>query len=356
MRHLAIVIFATLALSSGVAAAEPAQNAARIGVGYGATAYSCSVHTDVSDLARAFYGGTNASLQAAIDDVLSCAELQKLGLSEYSVVMFLAKPTAAATELTIVHVLHRSKNADFGSTTLPGVKAINWIYITDNSDDRIVTQATITPSSNPIVAQVGGLLGALEKPLEKSQGPPIATPLQVWVAPSVPLMFKRGTIAANDYVSTKVGKQIAGTFALTNTPATWITANAVAGLTIGDMTGSQRVKLDNKLYTSDPLSVGLTAAGVTLHLPYDALSANPSAREIFGLFLGGTITPAGGLAAGLSIGWRGVAFVWGRAWFRVQTMPADKVLGDAAPTGGAAQFTYDVTKSWFVGGSYAFSK
>ena len=131
---------------------------------------------------------------------------------------------------------------------------------------------------------------------------------------------------------------------------------ALAGLTIGDMTGSQRVKLDNKLYTTDPLSVGLTAAGVTLHFPYDALSANPSVQEIFGLFLGGTITPAGGLAAGLSIGWRGVAFVWGHAWFRVQAMPADKVLGDSAPTGGAAQFTYDVTKSWFVGGSYAFSK
>ena len=359
-----LALLVALAWAAPCSAADDKANAVRIAIGY-ADPISCKVNFGVADIALANDWGSDSKLQKILSELFACRTLAAAlkpatnqRAAENSVVMFLSKSKSG--EASIVHVLYQPRKSRFASTTLQGAASLNWIYITETPGDTIVSQVTAPPTSNPILAQIGGLLSTIEKPYEKLDLTPHT--LLLSVAANVGLTFRRSTITENDLVlrtvkdqkGADVPKLIPGSFGISNTPNTWITANAVVGATLGNAKGDQRMKIDSKTYASDPLPIGLTGAGVTLHVPFDPFSPGPTWQEVFGLYGGGVVTPGGGFSIGGSIGWRGIAFLFGSAWIRVQTAPNGLDVGSAVPQGLSPQLTYGVSRTAFVGGSYAF--
>ena len=66
------------------------------------------------------------------------------------------------------------------------------------------------------------------------------------------------------------------------------------------------------------------------------------------------MSPSGGAAIALSVGWKGLAVTFGYAGIFVQTAPAGSIAGDAVAAGPNPQLVNGVSRSVFIGGSYAF--
>ncbi|HEV2104118.1 MAG TPA: hypothetical protein VGU27_00205, partial [Candidatus Eisenbacteria bacterium] len=168
----------------------------------------------------------------------------------------------------------------------------------------------------------------------------------------VALHNPRATMTQADYIESGA-TETDGTFSITNVPRTWIVVNAGAAAFVGRKRGAQPIKVDNKAYTDDPLPLGLTCAGVTFHLPYDAWAPAESSRERYGLSLFAILSPGLGVGVGPAVGWRGLGLNAGYAWIHVSTTPSGKHRGDAVDLGSAPQLVSGATESFFVGLTFA---
>jgi hypothetical protein len=351
----------------------------------------------MGDLGRAFYRGDvqwtvqdnevaaahqHGEVRAALDKVIADCEMKPPD-DEAMIVLFLAKPTRAAEQPVLVHVVYLPgrQNRVQEAGALPGVTKLTFVYITDNERDVVVSQLSVSRVDNPAVAQLGQLAAALAPGLGTLAAPPTVAPglatvpptiLYVLVARHVDIRFKRSSVVENDFVGTPLPhltapylcygttpdkatcQQITGSLNLTNTPLTWWTVNAGVGFRISPVHGAQRMKVDTGVYASDPIPVGMTMAGVTFHGRYDASSPNVTWRERVGVFAGGVITPNGGIAVGMSIGVaRNLAVVGGYTGQLVPTALSDKKPGDGAGNVDPQTRT-GVSRAWFAGLIYAF--
>jgi hypothetical protein len=388
MSRLIVPLASVLAVACaghGYAADAPSPKAFQIGIAYSAEANCKGATVGIDDLGRAYFGA--GQLQQVVAQILTDCDttikgiLSGASLEPYKMIVFLAKPTPNAPPTVVGHFLYNAASPlHQGATSIPGIKRLTWIYVTEDPLDSLVSQITVTPLDNPVLAQLGGLFAALEKPLEKVSllGTRRAGvhDLVLHIAPSVDLVNKRSAIAQIDFISTpkrdassnmldSTGKtttdakqvaylQVPGTFTIANTPHTWLTVNAAAGILVGSVSGDQQMKVDNKMYASNPLSTGVAMAGVTFHVPFDSSSSQPTWQEVVGLFVGGVVSPTGGLGVGASVGWKGIALTVGYAALLVQTAPEGHAVGTAVPDGLNPQLVRGMSGSAFVAGSYAF--
>jgi hypothetical protein len=383
-RVLSLAAVLVCSLSQIAYGDDPKPGGMQTGIGYSQTAH-CDSKIGLADLGVSFFG-SGQGLQEILDGLFeSCAEFRALNTNPHKVVLFLAKPTAAAQQGTVAHfIYHHANPVTPGWTTLPGITSAAWVYITEDDQDTIVSQLTTTASDNPIFSQLGSLASAvggkivdmdlfayIEGGAVAKATTPLVHKLRLLVAKSVDLKAQRGSIAEADYISspkrdekgqfvdkdgkpskTPVFDQISGSFSVTNTPRTWLTVNAGVGFFVGKMHG-QRMKVDNKAYASDPLPVGLSLAGATFHFPYNSSDPQPSWRERTGFFVSGVLTPAGGIATGFSIGARGISLTLGYAVMRIDTAPAGKAPGNAVDADVSPQLVKSNAHSWFFGASYS---
>jgi len=388
MKRLQIAAYSAIfgIIATVARADDPKPGGAQTGIGY-SQVVACESTVGVGDFGGSFFG-SGKGLQEIFDGLLeNCAAFKALNTEPYKIIVFLAKPTPAAQQGTVAHFIYNHANPITpGTSTLPGVNKVAWVYITEDDQDSIVSQLTTVAVDNPLFAQLGALAGTvgpkivdMDLFLSNKDGtttkepPKIVHTLRLLVAASVDLKAQRGTVAESDFISspkrdtagkfvdkdgkpspTPVFDQIGGTFSLTNTPKTWITINAGVAAFVGSVHGAQRMKVDNKAYASDPLPIGLSFAGATFHLPYESSAPEASWRERAGGFVSAVLTPAGGLATGFSLGVRGIALSAGYAVMWVDTAPPNKIPGNAVDEGINPQLVKASAGSWFVGASYAF--
>jgi hypothetical protein len=374
--------------------AAPAPNAVQIPVGYATTAKCTSPDVGIDELGQAYFGGSSKdpsgndvayTLQDAVTRMLdACKTLDQRTLQPYTIVVFLARPTENAPQTTVVHFIYnRSQPLPLGSTALPGIKSASWIYVTSDDLQTVASQLVAGPIENPIFSQLGPLFGALEKPFEKItiKASASAHSLILHVSPLVNLQYARSSIVETDFISVPkrdknfrllnadgrdedaarhpikeedaVYQQVAGNVTLTNTPKTIMTVNAAVGVLVGSASGDRRMKVDNTLYTAEPLTRGMAMAGITFHAPYDATALSPTPAAVIGFFVGGVLTPSAGLATALSVGWKGISFLAGAAAFFIQTAPEGKTPG-ASADGVSPPLVNGTSFSPFIGASYAF--
>lgn len=138
---------------------------------------------------------------------------------------------------------------------------------------------------------------------------------------------------------------------------TWINFTLVTAVLVGEFRGDEHLKMDEYVYVSDPLSRGLTMAGVALHpKKYDSSRSSPSAAERFAVLVGGAITPTGGVGVGAS--WtvaRPVSLNAGLAVLLVSTAKNGKKALDV-PADLASPLETGVAYAWFVGANYNFKR
>jgi len=389
---LTMALVVSTSTSAAVAADAPLPGSVQSAVAYGKLATCPKQEVGIAELGAAYFGGGQHLLQDDVTNIFgTCDELKKISITPYVIVVFLAKPTVAAPQATIAHFIYNaSAQIPQGSAALPGIGVATWLYITEEILDVPMSQIVTTPVDNPLLGQLGPLAAAIDKVLPLNPAQKTQT-LYVRVASSIGIPFKRSAIVESDFVATprrdsngdllddkgkivkatvkdghlvddngkpvtNVFQQVAGTVTFTNTPKTWVTANATAAVFVGPgpFHGDQKMKIDNKAYASDPLARGATMAGLTLHVPFDASAPGVSLREAVGLFVGGVLTPAGGVAVGGTLGSRTISLVGGYAWLFIHTAPSGKVPGNSVDAGANPQLVSGTSTAWFLGATYAF--
>lgn len=133
-------------------------------------------------------------------------------------------------------------------------------------------------------------------------------------------------------------------------PKTRIDFTAVAGAVVGPYRGHLRMKVDAGRYASDPAAHGITMAAVAMHVrPYDSTLPAISMPERWSVLVGGVLTPAAGIGAGVSVGViRGFAINAGEMLIWV---PTGSSPGAIAPD-GSNQLRHRYAYGTFVGASY----
>lgn len=384
MRSLATLFVLGFAATT-FAAGPPSSRAWQTNIAYEVEARCTSKTVGMTELGNAYFAaGQSVTLKDRVKTVLDAcaAALRDTKTEPYKIIVFLARPTANAPLTTVAHFIYSETELAPGAAALPGLHKVTWIYITADPLDRLVSQIVVLPAENPLWSPYGGVFSAVEKPLEKIARPAAAGARQangeliLRVTPSVDFQAARGFVAETDFVSTPnrdadfnlvdgekhpttdlnaaTYLQVSGVFSMSNTPKTWLTVNAGVGVLFGPLSGAQRIRVDNKTYTSDPLARGMALAGVTFHAPYDSLAVEPTWEEVFGLFVGGVVSPTGGMAIAGSIGWKGIVVTIGYAGLLVQTAPPGSIAGDTVPAGLNPQLVNGVSWSPYIGGFYAF--
>jgi hypothetical protein len=295
------------------------------------------------------------------------------GTAPYTIVVFLARATDGSEQPTVVHFIYsRDGTLPLGSSNLPGVDKLTFLYVSDHGDDQPVIQLALTHTAHPLVSQIGKLAEAIIGPFgtaftmkavlpEGARTPkPTLTKTYFWTVNDVPIKFSRGTIAESDFVSVSAEdptthkvepKEVTGGVTFANTPLTTMTFNAgIAGIAYHG--GAQQLKVDSGTYASDPLSYVATLAGVTFHHGFDSTAAVASPNEKKGLFVGGIVTPAAGFAICGTYGWRGFSIIGGYGLMFVHVAPG-KNAGDAV-VAGTDQLKIGYAHVILIGGSYAF--
>jgi hypothetical protein len=401
---IAILVFAA---SAGAAASAAPPQAVQINVPY-RDAPACPIDdVSIDSLSRAYFGQGAEPLQKQVATLLqrclgdaapSPSPTKQEKQDAYTILLFLATPTPHATQPTVAHVVYNPYwPMGRGVTVLPGIKRARFVYVTEVTHDEIVTQLASTPADNPVYAQLGQMFAALEKPLEgvpmragvgraglaAAGAPQPGRPphrLFIRVAECVSLEFDRGSLVETDllyvpkmnedgsFVCRKDDKQttpdvdkaafqqLTGTFTLNNVPLTCLTVDAGVAVLTGPVAFHQKMKVEDGVYASDPLSYGAALAGVTFHAPFDSTSARPGWRQVVGLFVGGVAGPSAGFGVGGSFGWKGIALNAGYALLLVPTAPDGAKPGAPASTDSnqKSQLVTRVAGSPYIGVSYAF--
>jgi hypothetical protein len=236
-----------------------------------------------------------------------------------------------ARKPVVVHLLYEAaQRVVLNQPTLLGVDAATWMYLSDDRAGKAIVQLSSVEVPNPILGQLGKLASTIVPKFRAAATP---TPPQTFriffsASPATALPFRRATIAEADFIE-EGNTAIDGSASFTNQPRTWLTVNAGAGAFVGRRTGAERAKVESKTYVSDPLPRGATFAGITVHAPYDGARPKPSPAERIGLVIAAVLTPAIGVYAGPSVGWRGLSLTAGWAVLWVDVPPAPKQVNDA---------------------------
>jgi hypothetical protein len=318
---------------------------------------TCQSPTKAADLGKTYYEDSLDALSESVRQLLNFCKISKKITTRYAVILFAAKQTPAAEgKPVIVHLLFdATKGAVLNRSTMLGVSAATWIFVTDDPSDRAVIQLVTTPGQNPIFGQLGKLVSTVVPKIggekgDASSGKQLFA-IGISVSDATALPSKRGTIAETDYVSS--GKtQVDGTATFDNQPLTWLTVNAGAGFFAGKPTGATRAKIDSKTYVSDPLARAATYAGVTFHAPFDASLPSPSFAERCGVVLSAVLTPAAGVYVGPTCGWRGLSFTVGWAEMWINVPPGSKQIND--PVEGQEKLATGRTGRLLISATYAF--
>ena len=138
-----------------------------------------------------------------------------------------------------------------------------------------------------------------------------------------------------------------------DTPKTRIEFGAVAGAVVGPYRGHTRMKVDSGRYAADPATHSMTMAAIAIHVkPYDGALADISSPERWSLLVGGVLTPAAGIGAGISFAFmRGFAITAGEVALWV---PTGASAGALAPA-GSSQLPHRYSYGTFVAAGYSFS-
>ena len=332
----------------------------------------CKAPMPVAQLRARYYTEPTDEFVKALGDVLSACHALFDARVGYIAVVFTAKPTDGAEEPVILHMLLKVDGLVIREVSaLPGVRALSWVYLTDDEQDVPRIQIRSTAVENPLIGQIGPLIEAAaggfpQRSSLTAGNPPPTFPVIAWRADDVQLPFKRATIAETDFVSQMVkekgepakAKQVSADVEFSNVPPSYITVHAGIGW-LGGFSGAKPAKIDDDKYISDPLNRVATIAGVALHLPFDSTTPTPTFKERLGLVVAGVVTPAGGWYIGPSYGWRGFSVTAGLASMWVHTTPADfKIGGSVKPndSGDVDQLVFGKVRAWMIGGTYVFGQ
>jgi hypothetical protein len=129
----------------------------------------------------------------------------------------------------------------------------------------------------------------------------------------------------------------------------------VAGAFVGSLAGDEKMKVDGDKYASDPLKRAMTMVAIAWHpKAYDDTLPKPTKGERTSILLGGVLTPAPGLGAGVSVLlMRGIALNVGGAAMFVPTSRGGLKPKDTVPDGNN-QLRYGWTAGMFTGINYIF--
>src|SRR5438093_1550829 len=178
-RRFMLTAIGVLVFASGAFATDaPSPKAVQIGIAYDTEVKCNSKTVGMNELGQAYFNtgpksssGSPPSLQERVKTVLTdCAAAMASALNSattepYKVIVFLARPTPTAPQTTVAHFIYNETSPLMqGSTALPGIRKATWIYITADPDDTLASQIVATPVDNPVLAQLGGLFAAVEKP------------------------------------------------------------------------------------------------------------------------------------------------------------------------------------------------
>ena len=153
--------------------------------------------------------------------------------------------------------------------------------------------------------------------------------------------------------------QVTGSATIANAPLVHFRFMAFVGALVGQMYGGDQVtpNTTSKLYDANRVSRGMTMAAVAYSpVAFDSTSTAMSWAERFSVIAGPLLTPAAGVAGGISIGLiRGFALSGGMAWLVLGRGPDGQQAGDPLPATGRV-LTSGLSRSWFLGGNYVFGK
>lgn len=316
---------------------------------------ACEAPTSVAMLAETYYQSPLEALTESVKQLLNFCNVSGIIQTRYAVILFAAKPTLEGKPV-IVHLLFdTTQKAVLDRSTLLGVGEATWVFLSDDVSDKAVVQLVTTPGQNPILGQLGKLVSTVVPKFHADAAPPPAPaqtfPIGISVSHATALPSKRGTIAETDYVS-YAKAQVDGSATFNDQPLTWLTVNAGAGFFAGKTHGATRAKIDSKTYVSDPLARAATYAGVTFHAPFDSSLPSPSRAERCGIVLAAVLTPAAGVYAGPTCGWRGLSFTVGWAELWINVPPGSKQIND--PVEGQEKLASGRAGRILISATYAF--
>jgi hypothetical protein len=234
-------------------------------------------------------------------------------------------------------------------------------------DDPVISQIPAAARSFG-TAISGGLLG-FKAPLAKGQyttqsvdrslleGEKRKVENVVFISSPVALPFSNVTVSETGKLKMWEDKaqdvDVAATF--TSKKMRRAEFTGVAGALVGPLAGDEKMKVDGEKYASDPLKRAMTMVAIAWHpKPYDDTLPKPTKGERTAILLGGVLTPAPGLGAGLSVLLlRGIALNVGGAAMFVPTARGGLKPKDAVPDGGN-QLRYGWTAGIFTGINYVF--
>ncbi len=282
------------------------------------------------------------------------------------------------------------------SLTLLGVKSVVPVVLIDKDANLVDAQGVpvsvaadfnlmSTRVPNPLQAQVPAFLkqmaGAAIGAVKVGGREEPAVTMFAYAMGEVELPFKRASMAASGTVTLKCHTEqekktlaaqgmpsalatckgthtavdVAIKAAYNNTPKTRLEFTALAAGVIGPYHGHQRMKLDNGRYASDPAPHAMTMAAMAIHpVAYNGSLPGPSQAERWSILLGGVLTPAAGVGAGVSFTIvRGFAVNAGEFVIWVPSAVDGGAPGAAAPT-GANQLPHRYSYGTFIGANYVF--
>jgi hypothetical protein len=282
----------------------------------------------------------------------------------------------------VVHVIVKGSQAEIVNG-LPGLTSISLIYLSNlRHKDPPSIQLQVSAKEDPAIAQIGPLianaLAATEAEMASLTKPSVAVSYSRGTASE---LFKRSVIVQTDYGvycckpaeksppgcagsepqgSAKTPSPVAvkGEATYSNTPLTRYTFHAGAGIFVGPLHGDPPAKVDSNTYVSDPVNRAITFAGVAIHKKFDSTAAIPTRAEKIAFITAAVLTPAAGLYAGPSVGWRGFAFTGGYAAIWVHNAPMGSKLGDPVKPesdgGPKEQLVLRPAHGIVVGATYVF--
>lgn len=355
------LVLTLAAFVPGLAAAADGPNptARRAAVKFSPLA-ACEATAAFNDL-KASYFTNHADAVKAARTLLQCAS--SITTDGPVVVMFFLKPTSAADDPTLIHIMV-DKNATGERFDLLGQNPA-WLYVTDDKCDQPpVVELSMTKAENPVKAQIGSLAKALIPtiPVQVGRGAAEAggsrcasAPLRFAVG-SASLPYRRGVVTETTYVQRVVRNeagrwldadkketnieaeatwvQLGGSTEYSSTPLSRMSFLAGAAGIIGPVKGARQMAIEDDKFTSDPVGRVVTIAGISWHRAFDGTLPEPSTRERWGFFTGGVLTPSAGVAAGVTVNWRGIGLILGWAEMWVKSAPKGVNEGAAVPEGG----------------------
>ena len=265
------------------------------------------------------------------------------------------------TDGELLRVLFRRPAPEPYATTIVDSRVVDEIFVSQRSTDTLATFYVSTDIDDPLSAGLAGfvkqfdpkLLGPFFPLAADTSGGNVDHAIKVR---RVMLPSPRAKIEIKDELRlVGAAKPIALTTTWSAVPLTRVSLGVLYGVMASSHSGGTRVKLANGKLVADPLSGGLTAALVNVHLQrYDGSRKRLTAAERWRVFAGPVLTPELGIVVGVGASVvRGLTLNVGYSGLRVNGLGPNEKL-DAAPVNARDPFTHKVAGVTVFGLSYTF--